>query len=126
MWLDRFRFSHEHRQTVEQPRVHQIRPTRFSLDLPVSFLADGRTYDGQSVNVSESGLLATFDQLPEVWTDGQLFLEAGEHYLDISARVARVQGNDVAFTFSIATVSDRTAISVLLNSASDRPLLHLP
>lgn len=122
MWLDRLRPSRDHKQTPETPPLREPRLTRFHLDLAVSFVADGRTHGGQSLNVSESGLLARFDQLPEIWSEGQLLLEVGERYLSINARVARVHGNDVGLAFSVATENDQETIRILVESVSDRPL----
>lgn len=122
MWLDRFLPTREPKQLLKTPTLVQVRSPRFHLDLPVSFVADGRTYQGQCLNVSDSGLLAKCDSVPEIWTDGQLGLEAGEHYLHINARVARVQGNDVGFVFSLTTENDLVAIGVSISSVSHRPL----
>jgi hypothetical protein len=122
MWLDRFRSSDPHKPAVATAPLLPIRSTRFRLDLAISFVSDGRTFDGLSLNVSNSGLLARCDRLPEIWTDGQLFLEVGEHCININARVARVQENDVGFTFSIITQNDRLAVSLLINSVLDHPL----
>lgn len=122
MWLERFRTTPERRKAVEATTLSQVRATRFQLSLPISFAADGNIYSGVSLNVSDSGLLATCDQVPDLWVDGELSLEAGEHYLNIHARVARIDGNNVGFAFSILTENDRAAIGVLINSASDCPV----
>ncbi len=122
MWLDRFRLSPEHSKTVELPTSYQPRSTRFQLEVPVSFAVDDQKYLGQCINVSETGLLARFKDLPELWTDGRLFLESGEHYLSINARVARIQGNDVGFAFAILGSNDQETIKVLITSVSDHPM----
>ena len=122
MWLDRFRSSAAPAKAVEAPPSYQQRATRFLLDVPVSLIEDGTERVGQCVNVSESGLLATFDQPPELWTDAQLTLQAGEHHLSIKARVARVQDRQAAFAFAIHNENDRATVSILVNSVSDRPV----
>ncbi len=124
MWLDRFRSSATQTKAVETPLSHQQRATRFLLDIPVSLIEDGSERIGQCINVSESGVLATFDQPPELWTDGQLAFQAGEHYLSIKARVARVHGRQAAFAFLIHNENDRATIKILVASVSDRPMLE--
>ena len=118
MWRDRFRSSSEQAKAVEVSVISQARATRFELDAFVSFVIGQGKHDGQCVNVSESGLLAKFDEPPELWTDGQLSLEAGDHYLGIHARVARIQGNEVGFAFSIQNDNDKAAINILIESVS--------
>ena len=122
MWLDRFRSYPQQEKPLASPTACQARATRFKLDLPVSFSGDGRTHEGRCINVSETGLLARCDDLPDLWTDGRLALEAGEHYLTIRARVARLQGKDVGFAFAITDDNDRAAISLLIAAVSDCPL----
>jgi hypothetical protein len=121
MWLDRFRSSPATRQIEEPPNAPAPRATRFKLDSPVSFSGDEGTYDGHCINVSESGLLARFNKLPEVWTNGKLTLEAGEHYLTIPARVARHQGQEVGFAFALDSENDRDAVAILIRSVQPTP-----
>ena len=122
MWLDRFRSPVQQTKAVETPAAYSPRATRFLLDVPISLIEDGSERIGQGINVSESGLLATFDQPPELWTDGQLLLQAGEHHLSIKARVARVQGRQAGFAFLINNDNDRATVSILVNSVLDRPV----
>ena len=122
MWRDLFRSSPEQAKAVEIPVISQARATRYELDVLVSFVGDECKHDGQCINVSDSGLLAKFDKPPELWTDGQLSLEAGAHYLSIHARVARLQGKEVGFAFSVLTDNDQSAISILIDSVSAKDL----
>ena len=120
MWFDRFRPSTTPETTV---RIPIPRSKRFRLEVPISFTMDAVTFEGQCLNVSNSGLLATFEKAPEIWNDGLLLLEAGDHYLSINARVARIQERNVGFAFLIETENDRAAVSILVESVSDYPLM---
>ena len=124
MWLDRFRSRQDSTHVVELQTSYQPRAKRFQLNALISFDEDGLKYDGYCVNVSATGVLATFAPpgVPELWTEGRLSLEAGEHYLSIGARVARLEANNVAFAFCIDTDNDRATIGILLDSVSDHPV----
>lgn len=122
MWLDRFRSAPARTESVDLPVTITARATRFHLDVVVSFVEDDRTYTGQCINVSQSGLLARFDNAPEPWSEGKVELETKEHYLNIHARVARRQGNEVGFAFSLKTENDRAGISILIQAVSHCPL----
>ena len=122
MWLDRFRPLPEPTEPAEGSPLTQPRGTRFQLEAPICFAEAELRLDGQCINVSDSGLLAKFDKAPELWAEGQLTLEAGEHYLTLHARVARLQGNDAGFAFSVETENDRATIEILLNSVSSHPV----
>lgn len=121
MW-GRLRSSPLQAIVVDAPSSHPSRSTRFYLDIPVSFAVDGCRHDGLCLNVSASGLLATFDQPPELWLDGKLSFETGEHYLCIDARVARRQDRDIGFAFYIITENDLASIRILTNFVADRPM----
>ena len=113
MWLDRFSAPPVPAE-AEQPGSFSSRAKRFPLDVPICFVEDGHRYDGQCINVSDSGLLACFRTPPELWTAGKIEMEAGEHYLDVHARVARLEDNDVGFAFQPNTDRDPAAIAVLV------------
>lgn len=118
MWFNLFRSSADSSEPVEMPVANQPRATRFPLDAAVSFVVDGSRHEGRCINVSESGLLATFDHPPDVWLDGKVELEAGGYYLTIPVRVARMDGNDVGFAFRLNTENDRAAIRILIDAVS--------
>ena len=72
--------------------------------------------------MSDTGLLARFNEPPELWIDGELSLEAGSHYLSLYARVARRHDRDVGFAFCINNDNDRASVAILVNSVVDWPL----
>jgi hypothetical protein len=122
MWFDRFHSAPAIAKVAEPSPAPPPRATRFQLDALVSFAGEEGTQEGRCINVSESGLLARFDTPPELWTNGRLNLEAGEHFLSIQARVARIQGKEAGFAFLFSNDSDRAAIAILLASVLDHPL----
>ncbi len=121
MWFDRFRSTRSTAKAAEIPTTSPARATRFRLEVPVAFVAAERRHEGCCINVSSSGLLARFDDTPELWINGKVELEAGEHYLSIHARVARLQGNEAGIAFLLNTDNDRAAIAILLGSVLDNP-----
>ena len=93
------------------------RPERFDLHLPLTFLIDGSELPGHCVNVSATGMLATFAHPLEVWTNGTLSFLAGDFYLTLPARVARTQDLDAGLHFLLKTPNDHQALSILLEVA---------
>ena len=75
------------------------RARRVRLNLPVVFDYTGGRATGKTVDISESGILVEFDEIMDLWTTGDLSLEGDEWQLQISARVARVNGRQAAFAF---------------------------
>jgi hypothetical protein len=97
------------------------RPARTSLAVSVLFTADGVQVEGQSVNVSESGLLVNFTQPLDVWTSGELSLVVGEYVLSIHARVARVHDRSAGLSFLVDTDNDRLTIRIMVDYAAATP-----
>ncbi len=118
MWFDRSRSATATKKTAHVARTYQPRATRFALEVPLCFVAEECRYEGQCINVSASGLLARFATPPELWKNGKVELETGEHYLDIHVRVARMENDAVGFAFCLDTPTDGAAIEILLNAAS--------
>ena len=126
MWIDRFRLWNTQQRPVSrmhEPILDEFTPrsSRFKLEIPTSFTVNESLHRGRCVNVSECGLLATFEELPELWAVGRLLLEAGDHYLSIHARVARIDRKEAGSAFLIETANDRAAISILIHSVSEHP-----
>lgn len=117
MWLDQFR----RRESLVAPERleegYKPRPGRFGLAVPLSFVADNVKQQGCCINVSESGLLATFARPIDIWTEGEISLLIGGYYVDIGARVARTQLPEIGFAFLIHTENDRLAIRIMLDFA---------
>jgi hypothetical protein len=90
------------------------RAPRISLRIPVIFDFSGGRAQGQSVDISESGVLAVFDQRLDVWLVGQLWLLAGEERITIEACIARVSGLTAALSFRSMSMTDRTRVQNLI------------
>jgi hypothetical protein len=90
------------------------RACRARLNVPVVFEYAGGTATGQTVDISESGILVDFDQIMDIWTTGDLSVEGEKWDLQISARVARVDGRQAAFAFRGMTSSDRERVRDLI------------
>lgn len=89
------------------------RPARFNLEVPLCFKTGDDQIIGQTLNVSESGLLVRFPVPLDIWVVGQISLTVGEYYIEIDARVARAQDNDYGLSFLIEDDNDRLAIRIL-------------
>jgi len=98
------------------------RAPRFNLSTRVVLHLPEGNFKGHSINVSQSGMLATFDRALDVWLDGRLFALVGEDFLGINVRVARVDGRLAGLTFQVAGESDRIMIQKLLERADRTPI----
>jgi hypothetical protein len=95
------------------------RAPRLSLKVPVVFrFAEGIT-KGRSVDISESGLLATFDRRLDIWIIGQLSILVGESNVVVEARVARVNWHDAALAFRSMSGNDRKTIQNLIKRSNE-------
>ena len=74
---------------------------------------------GNSVNISESGMLAEFDRGPEVWLTGRILAQIGEWRLSTGVSVVRVDGRMAAFAFREMSDIDRTRIRKLIEDANE-------
>ena len=94
------------------------RAPRLDLSLPLRFTNEDGAVDGNCLNVSESGLLGTFDRPLDLWTEGSLLLHFGEQETILRARVARAMGNEAGMTFMYENEREREAIRTVLVFAS--------
>lgn len=81
-------------------RTLQNRSERYDLNIPIEYLQEGRIVLGRCINISESGLLARFDEPLDLWTTGELRLHAGQRSCKLGARVVRVTQREAGLTFS--------------------------
>ena len=95
-----------------------IRPARFDLNVPLTFKTEDGVLYGHCVNISTSGMLAVFNPEVQLFTQGEIALETGEYFVNITARVARVLGSDHGLAFKIDSDSDRRTIQVLIEYAT--------
>jgi len=103
-------------KTEENPVQGRHSVEHLELNLPVSFTSDESRQDGQCLSMNDSGLRAEFEHPPELWTDGHLAIRVLEQSIKIPARVARVNGHDVGFSFLISNDENRASITVLIDS----------
>jgi hypothetical protein len=101
-------------------RIFVPRAPRFVLETPVSIELSEGTIKGQSVNVSESGMAAIFEELMDVWAKGPLHAEVGDSHITLNVRVARANGREAGLTFLIAGDDDREAIQKLIDCAIEK------
>ena len=77
----------------------QTRAARYEFNVPIEFLCEGRIILGQCLNISDSGVLAQFEEPLDLWTTGELRVHAGQRSCKLAARVARVEGHEAGLTF---------------------------
>jgi hypothetical protein len=94
------------------------RAPRVSLRIPVLFYFAGASAKGQSVDISESGILAVFDQRLDNWLTGQLSIMVGEGHISVEARVSRVDGRAAALIFRGMSDKNRAIIQSLTKDAT--------
>ena len=97
----------------------QDRSARWDLNLPIRLFSTEGMVGGHCINVSESGLLGTFDRPVTVWVTGELTAFVGDRSISIRVRVVRLDGRDVALTFHPTGDEDRLAIRRLLQFADE-------
>jgi hypothetical protein len=98
------------------------RAPRIGLQIPVIFdFAAGRAW-GESLDISDSGILAVFSQNLEVWLTGQLSILVGGRNITIDARVARVNGPTAALAFRGMSRENQRIIQNLIASTSEQLL----
>ena len=93
------------------------RAPRFELKVPVVLYLRDHMASGQSVNVSESGMLVRFDRTLEIWLKGHLCAVAGEWHLSINVHIIRVDGQLTALAYEIGSEGDRATIRKLIELA---------
>ena len=103
--------------------VYAPRAARLDLSFPLELLADGEELPGHCQNISESGLLASFADAPELWTSGDLRLHFGADVFCVPARVARLDGSNVGFSFLFRDEGDRESIQRIVAFATERTQL---
>jgi hypothetical protein len=96
-----------------------VRAPRFSVRTPVVFHSAEGKVPGHSMNISESGMLAVFDQRLDVRLTGRLTAVIWEWHVDISVRVVRVEGDMAAFAFQRVGETGHIAIQKLIEQSND-------
>lgn len=97
---------------------------RFKLVVSLSFKTPDGTIAGHTIDVSQSGLLAKFNEPVELWVVGEISLTVGEYYLEIKARVARTLEDGCGLSFLIEDHNDRQAVAILNDYAIS--LVNIP
>lgn len=90
------------------------RAPRFVLKTPVVLEFPDDTVKGHSINVSESGMAATFAQRMDLWAKGSLSVAVGDSDISLNVRVARADGREAGLNFQIASEADRLAVQKLI------------
>ena len=104
----------------------QERAPRLNLSFPLEFHSEDGIFTGSCLNISESGLLAAFPLILELWSSGELHLHLGEDACTVPARVARIIDSDAGFTFLFRNQAERDAVQVILALAAARTHLVGP
>ena len=104
----------------------QERAPRLNLSFPLEFHSDDGVIAGSCLNISESGLMAAFPQVLDLWSSGELHLHLGEDACTVPARVARIIDSDAGFTFLFRDQSQRDGVQAILALAAARTHLAGP
>lgn len=104
----------------------QQRAARFDLSFPLRFVVDSTEIAGHCLNLSESGLLAVFDEPLDLWTTGALHVEYGGQQCVVQARVARAGAYEAGLVFVYAGKSDHGCVQHLLGFAAQHSRLVGP
>ena len=94
------------------------RAPRLDLSFPLVFTSAEGVFAGHCLNLSDSGLLATFDRPVELWTQGSLLLHFGDDEVRLQARIARTHENEAGLAFFYSNDSERHAIQAAVRFAA--------
>jgi len=72
---------------------------------------------GHSIDISESGLWAAFDQQLDIWLKGTLSAVFGEWQVDLGVRVVRIDGLEAGLVFQGLTDKDRAIIKKFIGQS---------
>jgi hypothetical protein len=93
------------------------RDPRYRIKTPlVLHLPDG-DWKGHSIDISESGVWAVFDQLLDVWIKGKLSAIFGEWQIDLDVRVVRTDGFEAGLVFQGLSDKDRAIIKAFIGKS---------
>lgn len=105
-------------ETADVKAAFTSRAARLSFKFSISFHADGQIVVGESVDLSESGILVKFDEIIEAWIIGELIIQTEKDIFVIRARVARVDGSQAGLVFRPETEAEHEAVRMLIGSLS--------
>lgn len=86
--------------------------------MPLCFEAEGTRIRGRCINVSQSGLLAIFDQVLDIWIAGELSFSLAEYQFNIKARVVRLEGQNTGLAFVNKSDADQRTVRMLMDLVS--------
>ena len=103
---------------------HTARAARIDLSFGVMFTSDRKPVAGRGLNLSESGLLADFEEPLELWSTGELAIDGIDEPSRVPAFVARVDEHQAGLAFRFTSDKQREAIRTLVAYAEKRTHLH--
>ncbi len=95
-------------------RAFHYRFSRQSTGLPVEFSTDAATFPGQCLDISASGIQATFEMQLQDGARGTITLYHSKGRCDFSAKVTRTSGVTVGLEFDNPSIQDQRKIQELL------------
>jgi len=97
------------------------RAARASLKLALVFKYAEGEVRGHTVNLSESGVLGSFQEVMEVWLNGQLsILVPDRRPIVVETRIVRVDGCTAAMSLMNLTAYDKTKLQSLVDAADEK------
>jgi hypothetical protein len=97
------------------------RAARHSINLPVVFTSTEGRVCGRSLDISESGILATFDRPLDVWLTGQLSLLVPDQPIRLETRVVRIDHLTAAMSFRNPSARNLFLLRTLLKIPPQTP-----
>ncbi len=90
------------------------RADRVPVRIPVFFRSAESNVPGHSINLSKSGILASFARPLDIWITGQLSILIPGHSIYVETRVARVEGCTAAMSFRNMSARDLQIIETFV------------
>jgi len=101
----------------DSKRIFVPRASRFVLKTSIYIQFPEGTIKGRSINVSESGMAAVFQQSMDMWAKGRLYAAVVDSHVNLNVRVSRADGREAGLNYQIATDNDRIAVQKLIDYA---------
>ncbi|MGI4853941.1 MAG: PilZ domain-containing protein [Janthinobacterium lividum] len=101
-----------------------VRAQRVDLSFPLCFTGeDGVERKGNCLNISESGIMASFAEELDLWTTGLLHLSFALSVMVVHARVARCAERDAGLAFQFQNEGERAAMRDFVQAAAAQSTL---
>lgn len=99
----------------------EYRTPRFSVDLPVKFIAENMIFTGRSRNIGKEGMTLDLAEAVQSGIVGTISVSYQGRFVEVHARVAHVEGTHTGLEFLPDSEADRAALAQFVESLATVP-----